>query len=289
MDKGMHQEVNFGDQSKDQVNYQKVPPKPFTSVRDIGFMEEPNKKYRKKMEDGHVMIDKYRGNKHEGYFAVYDGHGGRDAVDYVQYTLHQYFEQELNKNLPVKDAYVKAYKRTDMDLSEKNILYNGTTSITCYVRLETDEKKQTIVKKLYTANCGDARVVISRNGVAKRLTYDHKASDPHEKKRITDTGGFVAYNRVNGILSVTRALGDHAMKEWVVCDPYYTELVLCKTDRLLILACDGVWDVLSDQEAVDLIKNDIDTCTAQQMSQTLLDTALERGSTDNISVMVILL
>eukprot|EP00817_Percolomonadidae_sp_ATCC50343_P004418 CAMPEP_0117425644 /NCGR_PEP_ID=MMETSP0758-20121206/5891_1 /TAXON_ID=63605 /ORGANISM="Percolomonas cosmopolitus, Strain AE-1 (ATCC 50343)" /LENGTH=69 /DNA_ID=CAMNT_0005210285 /DNA_START=617 /DNA_END=823 /DNA_ORIENTATION=+ len=69
------------------------------------------------------------------------------------------------------------------------------------------------------------------------------------------------------------------MKDWVVCDPYYTELALCKTDRLLILACDGVWDVLSDQEAVDLIYDDIDKESAQSMAQKLLDTSLERGST----------
>jgi protein phosphatase PTC1 len=141
------------------------------------------------------------------------------------------------------------------------------------------------MKKLYTANAGDARVVISRGGKAHRLTYDHKASDPAEAKRITDRGGFVAYNRVNGILSVTRALGDHAMKEWVVCDPYYTEIALTPKDEFVILACDGVWDVLSDQEAVDLVK---DLKDAQKMSELLLKKALEKGSTDNVSVLVLI-
>jgi protein phosphatase PTC1 len=148
-----------------------------------------------------------------------------------------------------------------------------------------DKDKGQLVRKLFTANVGDARVVINRGGKAFRLSHDHKASDREEAKRITDSGGFVAYNRVNGILSVTRALGDHAMKEWVVCDPHYSEIVLNDKDQYLILACDGIWDVLTDQDAVDLIK---DETSAQAMCEKLLKTALSKGSTDNISVMVLI-
>lgn len=99
-----------------------------------------------------------------------------------------------------------------------------------------------------------------------------------------DTGGFIAYNRVNGILSVTRALGDHAMKDWVVCDPYYTEVTVTDKDNFLIMACDGVWDVIDDQAAVDLCKVEKD---AQSMADKLLKTSMQKGSTDNISVLVI--
>jgi serine/threonine protein phosphatase PrpC len=163
------------------------------------------------------------------------------------------------------------------------ILYNGTTAVTCYITKVMEKDKP--VKKLFTANVGDARVVISRGGKAYRLTHDHKASDEEETKRITNSGGFVAYNRVNGILSVTRALGDHAMKEWVVSDPHYSEIVLNDKDEYLILACDGIWDVLTDQDAVDLIK---DETNAQVMCEKLMKTALSKGSTDNIYVMVLI-
>jgi len=169
----------------------------------------------------------------------------------------------------------------DEELKSKDCLYHGTTSITCFLRKEGNKRK------LYTANCGDARVVINVGGTAQRLTYDHKASDQAEAKRITDKGGFVTYNRVNGILSVTRAFGDHAMKEWVISTPYQTEVSLTEEHTHLILACDGVWDVLSDQDVVDLIKDD--KGSAQEMSEKLLKTSLQKGSTDNISVMVIIL
>lgn len=137
---------------------------------------------------------------------------------------------------------------------------------------------------LYAANVGDARAVLCRNGEAIRLTYDHKGSDAQESKRITDAGGFVVHNRVNGVLAVTRSLGDSAMKEFVVGAPYTTETELGSADEFLIIACDGLWDVTDDQEAVDLVRDKPD---AQQMAKLLLEHALIKFSSDNVTVMVI--
>jgi len=139
-------------------------------------------------------------------------------------------------------------------------------------------------KVLYTANVGDARAVLCRAGKAVRLTYDHKGSDTQEAKRITDAGGFVMNNRVNGVLAVTRSLGDASMKEFVVGSPYTTETNLDEQDDFLIVACDGLWDVAEDQQAVDLIKNIQDP---QDASKKLLDYAMTNYSTDNLSVMVV--
>ena len=94
---------------------------------------------------------------------------------------------------------------------------------------------------LYTANVGDARIVLCRNGKALRLSYDHKGSDENEGKRISNAGGLILNNRVNGVLAVTRALGDAYMKELVTGHPYTTETVIqADIDEFLILACDGV-------------------------------------------------
>jgi protein phosphatase PTC1 len=95
---------------------------------------------------------------------------------------------------------------------------------------------------LYTANAGDARAVLCRGGKALRLTYDHKGADRQEAKRIQDAGGFVLNNRVNGVLAVTRSLGDSSMKDFVVGAPYTTETPLGDNDEFVILACDGVSD-----------------------------------------------
>ncbi|KAJ7462310.1 phosphatase 2C-like domain-containing protein [Mycena galericulata] len=137
---------------------------------------------------------------------------------------------------------------------------------------------------LYCANAGDARGVLCRAGKAVRLTYDHKGSDKQEAKRIIDAGGFVMSGRVNGVLAVTRSLGDSSMKEFVVGAPYTTETELCDEDEFLILACDGLWDVTSDQAAVDLIHGIDD---AQVASQTLLKDAMANHTSDNVTVLVV--
>ncbi|KAJ5527419.1 hypothetical protein N7513_011578 [Penicillium frequentans] len=138
---------------------------------------------------------------------------------------------------------------------------------------------------LYTANVGDARIVLCRNGKALRLSYDHKGSDENEGKRIANAGGLILNNRVNGVLAVTRALGDAYLKDLVTGHPYTTETVIQPdADEFIILACDGLWDVCTDQEAVDLIRNIQD---AQRASKILVEHALARFSTDNLSCMVI--
>ncbi|KAK4137194.1 PP2C-domain-containing protein [Trichocladium antarcticum] len=138
---------------------------------------------------------------------------------------------------------------------------------------------------LYTANVGDARIILCRQGQALRLSYDHKGSDENEGKRITNAGGLILNNRVNGVLAVTRALGDTYMKDLVTGHPYTTETVIQPDlDEFAIIACDGLWDVCSDQDAVDLVRNVQDPVAA---AKTLVDHALSRFSTDNLSCMIV--
>jgi protein phosphatase PTC1 len=105
-------------------------------------------------------------------------------------------------------------------------------------RLRSEASRQRV---LYTANVGDARIVLCRNGRALRLSYDHKGSDENEGRRVASAGGLILNNRVNGVLAVTRALGDAYMKDLVTGHPYTTETVIqADQDEFMILACDGV-------------------------------------------------
>ena len=107
-----------------------------------------------------------------------------------------------------------------------------------HAKLKTTASRHRV---LYTANVGDARIVLCRSGKALRLSYDHKGSDENEGKRITNAGGLILNNRVNGVLAVTRALGDAYMKDLVTGHPYTTETVIQPdSDEFIILACDGV-------------------------------------------------
>lgn len=156
----------------------------------------------------------------------------------------------------------------------------------------------------------------SEKNKAQRLTHDHKATDAAEISRIQSSGGMMLRGRVLGVLAVARSLGDHGLKEFVIGRPYLSRTVveivaestsstsnkMDKTSKdtpltdgeFLIVACDGLWDVMEDQQAVDLVrnfvhdKNSIHSLKSRQekVARYLIDEALRRGSTDNVTVIV---
>ena len=96
--------------------------------------------------------------------------------------------------------------------------------------------------KLYVANAGDARTVLYRNGAALALSEDHKPDNHNERLRIEEAGGFVTEaNRVNGVLALSRAIGDCDLQPPLICDPLVTETTITENDSLLIIGCDGLW------------------------------------------------
>ncbi|RKU48106.1 Protein phosphatase 2C 1 [Coniochaeta pulveracea] len=177
----------------------------------------------------------------------------------------------------VLKAAEEASKSKDSTASDST-----TSTEAAHAKLKHAATRQRV---LYTANVGDARIILCRAGKALRLSYDHKGSDENEGKRIANAGGLILNNRVNGVLAVTRALGDCYMKDLVTGHPYTTETVIQpELDEFIIIACDGLWDVCSDQEAVDLVR---DINEPQAAAKVLVDHALARFSTDNLSCMIV--
>ncbi|KAI9020502.1 phosphatase 2C-like domain-containing protein [Hyaloraphidium curvatum] len=269
----------------------------------IGFSEDRNKRCRKTMEDSHAFLHSYGGVSGQGFFAVYDGHAGKAAADWCGSNVHATLERLVRENpdADVPELLDRTFVQTDEQLADRKGLHSGCTAIVAYIRMESSEEGTTLAASeggavageerprrmqriLYTANVGDARAVLCRDGRAVRLSYDHKGSDPAEQQRIADAGGFVVNNRVNGILAVTRSLGDTSMKDLIIGNPYTTQTVLTEKDEFLILACDGVWDVCTDSEAVELVKEVQDV---QKASERLLQYSLDNHSTDNLSAIVV--
>ena len=125
-------------------------------------------------------------------------------------------------------------------------------------------------------------------GNAVRLTKDHKADDPEEVNRIEAAGGFILRKRVMGVLAVARAFGDFTLKKFVTAEPYTTTTKIDGASEFLIIACDGVWDVLSDQDAVDIVRQ----CGSSEGKKklaggALVQAALKQGTTDNVTAMVV--
>lgn len=118
----------------------------------------------------------------------------------------------------------------------------------------------------FFANCGDSRGVLSRGGKPVFSTQDHKPINPQEKERIQKAGGSVMIQRVNGSLAVSRALGDYEYKQvegkgpceqLVSPEPEITVESRGEDDEFLVLACDGIWDVMNNEEVCDFVRHQL--------------------------------
>ena len=117
--------------------------------------------------------------------------------------------------------------------------------------------------QIYCANSGDSRSVLSNSGTAHPLSFDHKPQHPGETKRITAANHYVLLDRVDGSLACSRAIGDFVFKDQkqldpekqaVTADPDVTVRDRLPSDEFIILACDGVWDCISNQDCVDRLR-----------------------------------
>lgn len=261
----------------------------------VGVSEDKNRKCRRTMEDAHTYVYNFGQWEDAGYFAIFDGHAGKGTAEWCSENLHSYVESIINKSEALSLPHIlnTAFTEADSQINKLGLQNSGCTAAVAVIRWEdnshnnnsiSEVQKRKRKRMLYVANVGDTRVVLCRSGKPLRLTYDHKGSDPHESKRVANAGGLMINNRVNGVLAVTRSLGDSSMKDLVTGSPFTTETQLEDDDEFMIVACDGLWDVCDDKTAVNLVRNIKDP---QEASQVLVDHALQHFSTDNLTCMVI--
>ncbi|CAL9120020.1 unnamed protein product [Musa textilis] len=236
---------------------------------------------RHMMEDGYGVISNIHGDSKQAFFGVFDGHGGRAAVDFVSEKLGKNIvaalaEPEKEKN-QAEMAIKTGYLTTDRDF-----LSQGVSSGACAATVLLRDGE------LHVANVGDCRVVMSRKGVADALTDDHRAGREDERNRVENSGGYVTCRngiwRVQDSLAVSRAIGDLNMKEWIISEPETKSLQLTPDCEFLILASDGLWDKVGNQEVVDVVSRQ---SNAMKSCRDLIEISCRRGNRDDITVMVI--
>ena len=157
-------------------------------------------------------------------------------------------------------------------------------------------------RRIFVANCGDSRAVLCRGGVAVPLSTDHKPNRPDEMERVEAAGGRVINwdgYRVLGVLSTSRSIGDYYLKPYVIAEPEITMTERTEKDEFLILASDGLWDVLSNEvacrvtrqclsgNAAKMFPKMVNRHSAAEAAALLAELALSRGSKDNISIVVV--
>ncbi|KAH0684769.1 hypothetical protein KY290_023479 [Solanum tuberosum] len=213
------------------------------------------------------------------FFGVFDGHGGSRTAEYLKNNLFKNLSSHPDFIKDTKSAIVEAFKQTDADyLNEEKGQQKDAGSTASTAVLLGD--------KLLVANVGDSRVVACRDGSAIPLSIDHKPDRSDERERIEQAGGFIIWAgtwRVGGVLAVSRAFGDKMLKPYVVADPEIQEEEIDGVE-FLIVASDGLWNVLSNEEAVTLVQ---DIKDAEAASRRLIEEAYSRGSSDNITCVVV--
>ncbi|CAG0883227.1 unnamed protein product [Cyprideis torosa] len=234
--------------------------------------------WRATMEDSHTHILSLPDDPDTVFFAVYDGHGGAEVAQYAGKNFHKFIAANSDfmsgkTVIGLKNAFLE-FDRSMLDQNIARGDNTGSTAIVVVVRFGT----------LYCANIGDSRCVACVNGKVVELSADHKPNLPSERERIMNAGGFVDFNRVNGNLALSRAFGDFAYKknmersaeqQMLTAVPDIQELPLSRSLEFLILACDGIWDVISSHDAVNFVRKRIgENQEPEEICEALIDHCL---------------
>lgn len=153
-------------------------------------------------------------------------------------------------------------------------------------------------RTLLVANAGDCRAVLSRIGLAIDMSKDHKPCCDKEKKRVESMGAYIDDGYLNGLLSVTRALGDWHLQEIkeikhtgrgpLSSEPELKLVTLTKDDEFLLIGSDGIWDVFTSQNAVDFARRRLQYHNnAKLCCNELVDEAIKRGAIDNLTIVMV--
>ncbi len=245
---------------------------------------------RRSNEDKHNALLKKDNNSHVNFFGVYDGHGGNKVSTFLSKNAPSYFTDKRIK-YPLSKTYVhKVFNHLQNVLrnDHKNFSYNSGS--TCLIAINFKKENNEYLNVL---NVGDSRCVLCRNNMAISLTKDHKPHWPEESVRINQLGGKIYFDgddwRIND-LSVSRAFGDIDASPHVTHTPELFRYKIDKGDKFVILGCDGLWDVVSNQEAVNFV---ISNCYSskfklenKKIARKLAEYAIKKGSTDNVTVIV---
>ncbi|XP_009110399.1 protein phosphatase 2C 7 isoform X1 [Brassica rapa] len=258
------------------------------------------------------------------FFGVYDGHGGLQVADYCHDRIHfalaeeiEWIKEELCERLQVQweKVFFDCFLKVDDEVKGKiNRPVVGASDEMVLEAVSPETVGSTAVVALVcsshiiVSNCGDSRAVLLRGKEAMPLSVDHKPDREDEYARIERAGGKVIQwqgARVSGVLAMSRSIGDQYLEPYVIPEPEVTFMPRAREDECLILASDGLWDVMSNQDACEFARRRIlwwhkrngalplaergvgEDQACQAAADYLSKLALQKGSRDNISVIVV--
>ncbi|XP_045172547.2 protein phosphatase 1F-like [Mercenaria mercenaria] len=250
------------------------------------------KNTRRKMEDKHVIIPDLnalfglKGHPPQSFYGVFDGHAGIEAALFAAKHIHGNLVHHCDLDKDPVEACKASFKVTDeqyIPKAKKVKWRSGCTAVTALVR----------GNKLYLSWLGDSQASLVKNGKVVTRMEPHKPDRQDERDRIEGLGGLVVLMgdlwRVGGNLAVSRAIGDVGYKPFISSDAEVLEIELDGTEEYMVLACDGLWDVVTEEELPQLVFNFLLESNNDRhgVAKYLVQYAKDRESMDNISVIVV--
>ncbi len=258
---------------------------------------------RPQNEDTHVIIENIDGNNLGGagaganypkinFYSVFDGHGGKQVSHYLKDTLPLFFNDNRVKYPLTKKYIVNVYDHMQNKLKETKYATRVGSTALVVIHFKMDNENY-----LNIINTGDSRCILCRDNFAIPLTKDHKPNLVEEKYRIEKLGGTIVFDgydwRIKD-LSVSRAFGDVDATPFVTHRPNIFKYKIDKTDKFMVIGCDGLYDCLENTDITNFILlHCYDQTLTKRINQNiniakrLGDHAISKGSTDNISVIVV--
>ncbi|KMT07504.1 hypothetical protein BVRB_6g151180 [Beta vulgaris subsp. vulgaris] len=254
------------------------------------------------------------------FYGVYDGNGGSEVAKYCRDRLHVALAEEIEsmkmgpQNGSIIDNSVKEWEKAfsrvflKIDAAVGGINQDRLKPFALETVGSTAIVSVVCLTHILVANCGDSRAVLCRAKAPMPLSVDHKPHRKDEWDRIEAAGGMIIeWNgyRVLGVLKKSRSIGHRYLKPWIIPDPEVMVVPRSKDDDCLILASDGLWDVMTNEEAcvaarrqillwrkkneasISLEQGKSVDPAAQAAADYLTKLALQKGSKDNISVIVV--
>ncbi|KAH7731597.1 phosphatase 1E [Aphelenchoides avenae] len=248
------------------------------------------------MEDRHILLPAIvlepglnHKRQQDAFFAVFDGHHGPECAQYASAHFPRCLLDESVED--ADEAMHNAFKKFDERLTvrcekEASNIRSGTTAACAYLKGGIG----------YLGWCGDSSVGVLRPDSIVTLTRRHTPNDPEERERIEATGGVVVpiqgEMRVNGVLNISRALGDIQAKPMVSSEAEFRKYAFSDDDLVLFLSSDGIWDTLSEDEIYKLVRAFRDTHAEteyERLATFIADKAKEEGASDNLTLIAVFL
>ena len=260
---------------------------------NCAYNEYQNLFYRKSMEDFHcIKKNLIKNNKNRivySYFAIFDGHGGKEVSQYLSQNFHHILSSQLKliKSININDiilALKLSFLFADMQII-KDSSFNNKVGSTGTVVLLVDFGISLSTKYIICANVGDSKGYILSNKKLIAITKSHNCYNDDEVLRIKKSGGIVFNNRVYGILMLTRGFGDREMKKHgVIAKPDIICKKISENDIFIIIASDGVWDTVDENDIITMGDFNL---SSGELSKRIVKLANEKGTMDNVSCIVI--